>query len=437
MPVPQTWQAFVKDYRADGRFQYFPHAHVGTDRYPKIISALSTFDGKVWHEKTVMAALRAAKLTAGRSSGGRMIRQAAVNLGLCMFHDHVMSLTAAGFDYIDGGNRDELLRRTLWRYQLDNPANEGAVGFDLFPHAALIELLLELPDHRLTRDEFILFFGRCRTRQALPATLHDIKRWRKLSVADQDAIMRAAGKEFQTRATDSSYAMGFHALAGYLERFNDDRRRQGIRLRKKGVDQARERLDLHLKGAQKIDFGPEASFAAALGDVDQSADLRDTVDYYLDRSQYDKAVKAFGELPPAARGGKTKAEFEAEVFLERDLEAYLKKNLGKIEPGLKLIGSQCAIRAGVMDLYARAKNGDHVVIELKKGRASDQVFGQLCRYIGCLRLHEAKGKTVRGYIIGSDIDQKLRFAAVTVGDASIRLQRYRRDPASPAIFIED
>src|SRR5690606_14874873 len=91
---------------------------------------------------------------------------------------------------------------------------------------------------------------------------------------------------------------------------------------------------------------------------------------------------------------------------------FLVKKLEIIEKGLKLIKRQHRIEVGAIDLFCTAANGDLVVIELKRVRASDKVFGQLCRYIGCIRAHHSKpNQTVRGYIIGSAIDDKLRYAA--------------------------
>jgi restriction system protein len=78
---------------------------------------------------------------------------------------------------------------------------------------------------------------------------------------------------------------------------------------------------------------------------------------------------------------------------------------------------------GPIDLYARAKNGDLVVIELKKGRAADKVFGQICRYIGCIKEdHAEETETVRGYIVGRQIDDKLRYATKAVPTGLVTLQ---------------
>ena len=56
-----------------------------------------------------------------------------------------------------------------------------------------------------------------------------------------------------------------------------------------------------------------------------------------------------------------------------------------------------------------------LVVELKKGRASDVVVGQLLRYMGCVRDELAEpNQTVRGVVIALDEDQRLRRALAMV-----------------------
>jgi hypothetical protein len=52
------------------------------------------------------------------------------------------------------------------------------------------------------------------------------------------------------------------------------------------------------------------------------------------------------------------------------------------------------------------------------------VFGQVCRYIGCIKEHHAEeGESVRGFIVGREVDEKLRYAvkAVPVGVVSLQV----------------
>ena len=88
------------------------------------------------------------------------------------------------------------------------------------------------------------------------------------------------------------------------------------------------------------------------------------------------------------------------------------------------VGKQFETDAGRIDILAISKSKDRIlVIELKRGRASDIVVGQTLRYMGYITEELAdKGQKVEGVIIGLKDDQKLRWALSTV--PSIRFYRY-------------
>lgn len=54
---------------------------------------------------------------------------------------------------------------------------------------------------------------------------------------------------------------------------------------------------------------------------------------------------------------------------------------------------------------------EYLVLELKRGRASDRVVGQLLRYMGIIKRDYCQdGKTVRGAIIAHQDDSSIRSA---------------------------
>jgi restriction system protein len=67
---------------------------------------------------------------------------------------------------------------------------------------------------------------------------------------------------------------------------------------------------------------------------------------------------------------------------------------------------------GEIDILARDRStGDWIVIELKKGRNSDTVVGQILRYMGWIRTHKASGtEKVRGIIITGAPDKRVKYA---------------------------
>jgi RecB family endonuclease NucS len=76
-----------------------------------------------------------------------------------------------------------------------------------------------------------------------------------------------------------------------------------------------------------------------------------------------------------------------------------------------------------MDLLCEdTDKGDLVIIELKKGRPSDEVIGQLARYMGWAREKLAQGRGVRGIVLAPDFDARMRYAARAI--PGVELLRY-------------
>lgn len=118
-------------------------------------------------------------------------------------------------------------------------------------------------------------------------------------------------------------------------------------------------------------------------------------------------------------------EDPAAFALEKHLEDFLVQNWTQTELGKEydifsedgdLVGQQYLTDTGPMDILAIKKDkSELLVVELKKGRASDVVVGQVLRYMGFVLQDLAEpGQTVRGVIIALEDDKRIRRAlAVT------------------------
>jgi restriction system protein len=107
--------------------------------------------------------------------------------------------------------------------------------------------------------------------------------------------------------------------------------------------------------------------------------------------------------------------------LEKHLEEFLVSNwknteLGKnydiYEEDGELVGQQYPSDTGPIDILAVSKDKrELLVVELKRGRASDNVIGQIQRYMGYV-LHELAedNQTVKGVIIALEDDTRIRRA---------------------------
>ena len=114
-------------------------------------------------------------------------------------------------------------------------------------------------------------------------------------------------------------------------------------------------------------------------------------------------------------------EDSAAFAMESHLEDFLVQNWSKTDLGKQYdifsvdgvpVGRQYMTDTGPLDILAVSKDQKRLlVIELKKGRASDAVVGQTLRYMGYVREELAESaQVVEGAIIALDDDQRIRRA---------------------------
>jgi hypothetical protein len=121
------------------------------------------------------------------------------------------------------------------------------------------------------------------------------------------------------------------------------------------------------------------------------------------------------------------SEAAMEFVLESYLEDFLLANWRLIDWGRRLeivdqgAGHQYSTPVGRLDFLCQdLDDGALVAIELKRGRPTDQVVGQLARYMGWLRQHLAEPpQAVDGIIVAHDIDPKLQYATAAVPGATV------------------
>jgi len=141
-------------------------------------------------------------------------------------------------------------------------------------------------------------------------------------------------------------------------------------------------------------------------------------------------VTRFASEIEALIGGKSKIsisssdetiEDPSEFVFEKHLEDFLVGNWAQTELAKKydlvtdgglVVAQQYQSDTGPIDILAISKDKkEYLVIELKKGRASDAVVGQTLRYMGFVKNDLAvNGETVRGAVIAHKNDLRLRNA---------------------------
>jgi restriction system protein len=138
-------------------------------------------------------------------------------------------------------------------------------------------------------------------------------------------------------------------------------------------------------------------------------------------------------LPQLPTGPSEEVEGPGTFTLEKHLEDFIVSNFHSIfkgelqmyEDGTGADGRQYSTDIGPIDILAyEPKSKTFAVIELKKGNSSDQVIGQILRYMGWVKKNLCKeGEGVRGLIICNDSDRKMSYALEMTNNITVRYYR--------------
>lgn len=140
----------------------------------------------------------------------------------------------------------------------------------------------------------------------------------------------------------------------------------------------------------------------------------------LDSEDQEQIVRVDGEA----------IENYADFGLEAHLEEFLIENWERIEFGKTyevltedgdLIGQQYVTPIGRIDLLCKSRDGkEWLVLELKKGKSSDAVVGQILRYISWVKANLTEtDQNVRGVIILGETDEKLMWSVKELSDVQV------------------
>ena len=432
------WNKFIKWFGENQAYWYFPKGRtVNSNDLIEAFRILSSYEGQIWKDaqQSFLNDLASMGLFSRRAnrqnlqdqaSMARMWKMVFSTIGFAWIEDkEKVAITTAGAEFLSANDPIDLIERQVQRYQIANPSlkQKSQKAIKIRPHIFLLDVLLNA-NRYITDDEYNLFVARAQKHGDIDFVLDLIENWRRLLPTDQKKVWDEAKKAHSnlsgrrsnlvnTINLNRSYAISFLTFCSYLEKSEDGN--VAVRLKASGRYEAEQIVRKFQTDSVFVEYRNEKDWFAYYGDPNRLPTTDEAVDYYVDTSQTDKLAGLSGNS----------VYTEAQIS-EKILEDFLEKNLNSLEQGFTLVGRQYATITGPIDLLCRDKNNEYVVVELKKGRASDRVVGQILRYIGFIRetMLDDPNQNVRGIIVGRQIDKKLEMSLKAIPGVDIQLKTF-------------
>lgn len=318
-----------------------------------------------------------------------------------------------------------ILEQQLRKYQFYNSSITRAryKHFEILPYQFLLRLLILLKTKSLTRDEFAIFVTKAVKMDEMEKCYEWISAYRKLSNLNKQKFIASLKKKIENQRRPklielretASKNIAFITYAGPWERrllngaygvFLTDPAKA-----KKILEEDAEREFLEVK--------TKVAWFAQYGNIDKSLDREDIVEYYLNSGRSLDAKKLLKKV----KDKKTRKKLEDKLITtikEEEIQDWYLERLHLIEDGLSLwkkrttTGRQLETPdGGIIDILTVAQGGELVVLEFKRAKAhSDEIVGQVLRYMGWARKNLSPKKVVRGYLIAYEFDKKIDYALI-------------------------
>jgi hypothetical protein len=432
LTLPKEWRRFANRYGVDHAYWYVPKGlAVSTDSLKPRLKVLKEFEGsKAWREcqQDYVQRLNDENISdaaAGEGGGAplaRMLKQVFVMLGLAWVDpDDRVEITPAGDKFLTDKDPDGVLSDQMSRYQFTNPsvASNAHKAIELHPIPFIGEVLRSVDGQSISGIEYTLFVSRAKSFSDVDSVIEQIEAFRDLETDMQALVVKTCdafklpgirrSSMYNTIRLDRSYALKMFALSRLVE-INDY---GGLSIRKGALKKYRPYLADYGREGAYIEFANEKDWIAYFGDPKATPTIDTALEYYVNKGD---VAAAIATKKITAKSAKELAAFQDMIVSEKAVEDYLENHLevigSKIGATLKLVGRQYSTTVGPIDLLAiDTKTADYIVIELKKGRSADKVYGQCSRYMGWVRKTLAgTGAKVHGVIVARQIDAKLKAA---------------------------
>lgn len=434
------WRRFVTQYATDHAYWYQPKGLAVTAKSVQArLAILAEFEGtRPWREcqAEYVARLREDGVSAADGSAlARMLKQVMAVLGLAWVDpSDLVEITPAGHAFLSAQDQgSSVLANQALKYQFWNPVVSSRVLQEIRVHPVpFLVRLMQAVDGNITSEEYALFVAKAKLVTDVDRVADQIDLYRQLTQSEKLEVVRSCDSYaiggskrdslYNTVRLNRPYAFKMWALSGLVA--VDEK--HGLKLVRSAIrHDIRSWLDDYASSGTYIAFANEKEFVAWMGEPDLRADRDTALDIYTSRGDLESATHVKRAMGASSTELKHFRQMMiSEKTLEDNIEADLTAFGRRLGRDLALVGRQYSTTVGPIDLLAKdRKTGEYVVIELKKGRSADKVFGQLSRYMGWVRKNLAVDKGVVGVIVGSAIDDKLR-AARDAHDTNVTLVEY-------------
>jgi len=457
LTLPKEWRQFANRYGADLAYWYVPKGlAVSTDSLKRRLNVLKEFEGgKTWRDcqqayvqrlNEEKISVAAAEWDEGGAPLARMLKQVFVMLGLAWVDpDDRVEITPVGDKFLTDRDPAGVLSDQMSRYQFANPsvASNAHKAITLHPIPFLGEVLRSVDGQSMSDVEYTLFASRAKSFDDVDEVIEQIDRFRDMPEEMRALVVKTCdsfklpgirrSSMYNTIRLDRPYALKMFALSRLVET-NDD---GGLAIRKGSLKEYRSYLADYGREGAYIEFANEKDWIAYFGDPKAPPTVDTALDYYVNKGLVADAIATKKKM---AKSNKELAAFQDMIVSEKAVEDYLENHLdiigSKFGANLKLVndGRQYSTPVGPIDLLAiDTKTGEYVVIELKKGRSADKVYGQCSRYMGWVRKNLAAGSAkVHGVIVARQIDDKLK-AARDAHDTKVHLIEFEMKIGATAV----
>jgi RecB family endonuclease NucS len=337
-------------------------------------------------------------------------------------------ITEAGKNFINHKNDQEALNaiflNQVKRYQIYAPTiNKKYSDYKIRPYYLLLEVLLKLDDHYISKNEHALFVTKIKSHSEtdinqmiylikLYRSLHPEKRKQYIKdIKDHDkknfrkrirplfvSLIDSAPKELDC------FSYGNLIIKGEAEYKN--------KYIISDKEKAKNEITEFKKKAKIIDFKEELDWIAHIGSL-EGLTVESIIQIYINSgSSLDTIKEEFSE-------DLTK-RIEDKIY-EKEIEDYYVQNIHEINSNLEIVtdpnyGRQFSTHIGPIDILCiDKKTKEYVVCELKRGQSSDETVGQLLRYMGWVYTYLSKANNkVSGIIVSSQPDIKVEYSLTGV-----------------------